>query len=424
MSAPRRPKIAIAGGGPSGATLAALLAGKNADVTLFNGGKRPAMIVGESGIPALVPLMRRLGIEEEVAAISQHKPGATFAFGPEPIQLSFNSIKGILPTYSYNLPRPQFDSIIENRARNSGLRWIDAEAKIIPAPENSGREVMLDDATLSLVPGWNGEQPDLIVDSTGRRRTIARLLDIPYKTGPRKDTAYFAHYENWKQEGPEGQIHISRTTHGGWSWQIPLRDCMSVGVVMNGETLRALGGSPEERLEAAIDGDPILSARGKERRRISEVPVYTNYQLISERAHGPGWVALGDSFGFVDPMLSPGLWIAMRGGECLADLINPDGPNDWPAILSTYESEIKERLTAWQELIARFYNGEMMAAYATGLRFKSMFGPLMKPVNMHFDRNFAAMCCGAYTERPYSRKLLGLLCKNPRGFAPADFALK
>jgi flavin-dependent dehydrogenase len=426
MSASRLTRIAIAGSGPSGSTLAALLADKGADVTLFNGGKRPAMIVGESGIPALVPLMRRLGIEEEVASIAQLKPGATFALGniDEPIRLSFQSVKGVLPTYSYNLPRPQFDQIIENRARRGKVRWIDSEATLLKAPENSGREINLGEDSLSLVPEWNGGQPDLIVDATGRRRTIARMLDIPVTTGARKDMALFAHYEGWKHDGPPGQIVICRTSHGGWSWQIPLPGRMSVGVVINGEILRQLGSSPEERLENAINGDPILSAAGSERKRVSEIPVYTNYQLISDRAFGPGWVALGDAFGFVDPMLSPGMWIAMRGGECLADLIHISGPNDWNAILSSYESEMKERLTAWQELISKFYNGEMMAAYSTGLKFKMKFrNPLISAINSHFDKNFAAMCCGAYTERPYSRGLLNFLCKNPRGFAPSDFAL-
>ena len=426
MSAPNRPtRIAIAGSGPSGSTMAALLSEKGADVTLFNGGKRPAMIVGESGIPALVPLMRRLGIEEEVAAVAQHKPGATFALGDfDPIELSFQSVKGILPTYSYNLPRPQFDQIIENRARRSKVRWIDHEAGIVRSPEGSGREIILDEETLARVPEWNGEQPELIVDATGRRRTIARLLKIPVTTGPRKDMALFAHYEGWKHKGPPGQIVICKTIHGGWSWQIPLPGRMSVGVVIDGETLRSLGSTLEERLENAIGGDPILSVVGEMRRRISEIPTYTNYQLISERAHGPGWVALGDAFGFVDPMLSPGMWIAMRGGECLSDLINPAGPNDWAKLLSRYETEMKERLTAWQELISKFYNGEMMAAYSTGLRYKMKFGAAMKLINGHFDKNFAGMCCGAYTERPYSRSLLNFLCKNPRGFDPADFALK
>ena len=199
------PRVAIVGSGPSGSILAALLADKGVDVTLFNGGKRPEMIVGESGIPALVPVMRRLGIEEEVAAIARHKPGATFAFGSEsPIQLSFSSIEGILPSYSYNLPRPQFDQIIENRARRSKMRWIDQEATIMLGSEASDREVVLDEATIALVPEWNGQQPDLIIDATGRRRTVARLLKIPVKTGPRKDAAHFAHYSGWKHPGPSG----------------------------------------------------------------------------------------------------------------------------------------------------------------------------------------------------------------------------
>ncbi len=425
MSNSSRPRIAVVGSGPSGSILTALLADKGADVTLFNGGKRPEMIVGESGIPALVPVMRRLGIEEEVAAIAQHKPGATFAFGSEsPIQLSFRSIEGILPAYSYNLPRPQFDQIIENRARRSKARWIEREAGIILAPEGSGREIMFDEETLALVPEWEGRQPDLIVDATGRRRTIARLLKIPVKTGPRKDAAHFAHFTGWKHPGPPGQIVISRTVYGGWSWQIPLRDCMSVGVVVPGETLRGFGSTPEERLDAAIEKDPILSAAGADRQRISGVPIYSNYQLISDRSFGPGWAAVGDAFGFVDPMLSPGMWIALRSGECLADLINPDGPNDWSAMLRTYEDEMRHRLVSWQELIEKFYNGEMMAAYATGERFaNSVFGPLFKVVNRHIDRHFASMCCGAYTEKPYSRKLLGFLCKNPRGFDPKNYMI-
>ncbi|QJE94320.1 NAD(P)/FAD-dependent oxidoreductase [Luteolibacter luteus] len=424
-SSPPRTRIAVIGSGPSGSILSALLADKGVDVTLFNGGKRPDMIVGESGIPALVPVMRRLGIEDAVAALAQHKPGATFSFGSEsPIQLSFRSIEGILPAYSYNLPRPQFDQIIENRARRSETRWIEKEATILVAPEGSNREVILDDATLALVPEWQGEQPDLIVDATGRRRTVAKLLKIPVKTGPRKDAAHFAHYAGWKHPGPPGQIIISRTAFGGWSWQIPLKDCMSVGVVIPREILNSFGATPGERLEAAIARDPILSAAGPDRKRISEVPIYSNYQLISDRAYGPGWAAVGDAFGFVDPMLSPGMWIALRSGECLADLIQAEGGNRWDTLLATYESEMRGRLTAWQELIEKFYNGQMMAAYATGESFMKMIpGPLMKIFNRHVDRHFAAMCCGAYTERPYSRKLLDFVCKNPRGFDPKDYAI-
>jgi len=53
---------------------------KGVDVTLFDDGRRPDLIVGESLIPAVVPVLRKLGLEERAAAICQYKPGVTFTF--------------------------------------------------------------------------------------------------------------------------------------------------------------------------------------------------------------------------------------------------------------------------------------------------------------------------------------------------------
>ena len=225
--------------------------------------------------------------------------------------LSFTAVQGILPTYAYNVPRPAFDQILERRAASSGARTVACRAKVRKADDgDADREICLDDdETLAMVPEWNGRQPDLIVDATGRKRTIAKLLDIPTDVGDRRDVAYFAHYENFEAEGPEGQILIARLPKSGWSWRIPLPDRMSVGVVLNKEIAQEFGSNPTERLEAIIDGDPDLSKRGKMRKRLTDVPVYTNYQLIAQRGFGPGWIAAGDALGFVDPMLSPGLFL-------------------------------------------------------------------------------------------------------------------
>ena len=74
--------VGIIGSGPAGATLASLLTMKGVDVTLFDDGRRPDLIVGESLIPAIVPVLRKLGLEERAAAICQHKPGVTFHLQP------------------------------------------------------------------------------------------------------------------------------------------------------------------------------------------------------------------------------------------------------------------------------------------------------------------------------------------------------
>ena len=75
-------RIAILGAGPAGATLAILLASEGAGVTLFDDGRRPELLVGESLVPALVPVLQRLGVEQEIADIGRLKPGVSFEWTP------------------------------------------------------------------------------------------------------------------------------------------------------------------------------------------------------------------------------------------------------------------------------------------------------------------------------------------------------
>ena len=50
--------VAIIGGGPSGCALATLLKRKGFTVAVFYLEKRPEIIVGESLVPAIIPMLR------------------------------------------------------------------------------------------------------------------------------------------------------------------------------------------------------------------------------------------------------------------------------------------------------------------------------------------------------------------------------
>jgi flavin-dependent dehydrogenase len=394
--------VGIIGSGPSGATLASLLAMKGIEVTIFDDGRRPDLIVGESLIPAIIPVMRKLGIEDRAAAVCQHKPGVSFTFGlGQEIDFCFESVNGILPTYAYNAPRPALDRLFEERADELGAKRVKVRAKI----ERVGTDgLQLAAETLEAAPWLNGKQPDLLVDSTGRSRLFARTLEIPSEVGPRKDVAYFAHYEGFIERQPRGQVVIGRMDHAGWSWRIPLRDCVSVGIVLNKDEAAKLGATPEERLEAAIERDSQLSAAGKERRRVSEVAVYTNYQLVSERGHGPNWVMTGDAFGFVDPMLSPGMWLALHGAEVLVENLD-----DLPAYTRTMRKHIK----AWMDLIQYFYDGRMFAMYHTGAHFEHTYpGRISDTIKAYFNRLIALMASGATTSSAYSRGVIKFMARH------------
>ncbi|MGD0085881.1 MAG: NAD(P)/FAD-dependent oxidoreductase [Verrucomicrobiota bacterium] len=391
--------VGIIGSGPAGATLASLLRLKGVDVTLFDDGRRPDLIVGESLIPAIVPVLRKLGLEERTAAVCQYKPGVTFTFNPdEEVSFTFQSLAGTtMPTYAYNAPRPAFDRLLDQRADELGVKRALVRAKVERA---GGDKLRLAEETLSQAPWFQGRQPDLLVDSSGRSRLFARTLDIPADVGPRKDVAYFAHYAGFADPTPRGQVIIGRLANG-WCWRIPLPDCLSVGVVMNKDDAATFGTTPEERLEGVIQHDPLLAAAGRDRRRITEVATYTNYQLISKRGHGPGWVMSGDALGFVDPMLSPGMWLALHSAELLSEHLD-----DLPA----YSREMRKLIKAWMGFIQYFYDGRIFAMYKTGTFFEQKFpGKISMTMHEFVNRKIACMAAGATTASRFGHGMLQVM---------------
>ena len=388
---------------------------KGIGVTLFDDGRRPGLVVGESLIPAVIPVLRKLGLEERAAAICQHKPGVTFTLNEnEKIEFCFQSLAGTtMPTYAYNAPRPAFDNLLDARADELGVKRVRARAQI----ERVGQDgLRLAEETLAQAPWLHGKQPDLIVDSTGRTRLFAHALEIPAEVGPRKDVAYFAHYEGFADNQPRGQVIIGRLAEG-WCWRIPLRDCLSVGVVMNKDAAAQLGATPEERLEAAISRDPLLAAAGPNRRRLTEIFTYTNYQLVSARGYGPGWAMAGDAFGFVDPMLSPGVYLALHSAELLSENLDD---------LATYSREMRKLIRAWMGLIEYFYDGRIFAMYQSGMIFERKFpGKVTQALHDFFNGKVACMASGATTASRFGHGMLEIMSR-PAGWMtdPATLAIR
>ena len=388
---------------------------KGLDVTVFDDGRRPDLIVGESLIPAVIPVLRKLGLEERAAAFCEKKPGVTFTLNAdEQIDFCFQSLAGTpMPTYAYNAPRPAFDNLFDARADELGVKRVRTRAKI----ERVGADgLRLTAETLNQAPWLQGRQPDLIVDSTGRSRLFANTMGIPAEVGPRKDVAYFAHYEGFVDNQPRGQVIIGRLADG-WCWRIPLRDRLSVGVVLNKDVAAQLGATPEERLEAIINRDSQLAADGRNRRRLTGCAAYTNYQLVSARGFGPGWAMSGDAFGFVDPMLSPGMHLALYSAELLSENLDD---------LEAYSRKMRIHIRAWMRLIEYFYNGRIFAMYKSGLIFERKFpGKVTQALHDFFNGKVACMASGATTTSRFGHGMLEIMSR-PAGWMtnPATLAIR
>ncbi len=430
MQAPAGLRVAIVGAGPAGAALATLLVQDGHDVVLFDDERRPEIVVGESLIPAGIPPLRRLGVEDAVAAIGMHKPGATLTWSPSHrFAFRFARYGTWMVPYAYNVPRREFDAVLLARAEEAGARRVTMRVGFARGDTATSAELRLAPEAVAAT-GWPA--PDLVVDATGRARASARLLEIPAVTGPRNDVAHFAHFEDYGWDAEAGQVLIDRLD-GGWSWRIPLNARLSLGVVLNRTAAARLGATPEARLAAAIAANPILAATAGGARRVTDVATYGNYQLISTRGIGPGWAAIGDAFGFVDPMLSPGVCVALRSAEMLAACLAPfRGARDGvaPAALARatepYARELTRLLHAWMELIGYLYDGRMLALFRAGNDMMSeRGGRFAQAIQGHIEANIAGLASGTSITSRYSLGLLRFLGRHGlRGVSPATLAIQ
>jgi flavin-dependent dehydrogenase len=393
--------VAILGGGPAGAALGTFLARAGVAVTLFDGGKRPPLIVGESLVPAVVPFLKRLGIEEEVAAYSTWKPGATFTFDAgDAMSFLFGEVRAARTPYSYNVPRDRLDQSVRDAAVRAGVRLVPRHARLEREP-GTGR-VRLEAS--SLAAAGLDSPPDFVVDAAGRSRLLGRLLELPVIEGGRRDTALHAHLEGVSLLF-EGHVHTDLLEHG-WSWRIPLPGRVSVGFVIEADVLREFGDDAEEQFDAYLRHDRRLRDWGVTAKRISPVVKYTNYQLRHTRGVGENWALVGDAFGFIDPVFSSGMLVGLDGALELSETLLSGGGRD---ALARYEAHVLHHLANWQRVAGYFYDGRLFTLLKLGDRKRTEFP--WQLIDPHFRKHLPRVFTGESTTQRYSMGLLDFMVR-------------
>jgi hypothetical protein len=407
-------RVAVIGSGPSGSALATWLQRGGVETVLFTRGKRPPIIVGESLVPAVVPFLRDLGVENEVAKYSVYKPGATFTFHPI-MELSFRfaeSRKARTP-YAYNVPRDLFDQTLLDAALRAGAKRIDHSVRVERAAE--GNRVRLDAESHALATDALGGAPDWIVDATGRARTVARLLDLPTVEGPRKDTALHAHCSGVELVFP-GNVHSERMEHG-WGWRIPLQGRVSVGFVAPASYLATFGNGADEQFDGFLRGDESARRWGAKAERLTPVVRYSNYQLRATRGFGDGWALVGDAFGFVDPVFSSGLLIGLDGAKSLSRAILAGAS---PVKLRRFESRTIRLLDDWTRIVDAYYSGRLFTLFRVGTYVRET--RLGKLVDFHFAKHMPRVFTGEASDSRYSMAVVDFMLKHGlAGNDPEDF---
>jgi len=353
--------VAVIGGGPAGATTASFLAQSGRRVVLIDKAQHPRFHIGESLVPHILPIFDRLGVSQQVADIGVYKPGAEFVSPEHDHRQAFffaESLAPVLP-FSYQVRRSDFDEILFRNAENAGV--VLKEKYAVTGSQRSARGWRL---KLDGDDGMSEITATYLVDASGRDGFLARAHDLRVRNSRHNSAALFAHYEGVDPGAWEtaGNISIYWFEHG-WIWMIPLPDGVtSIGAVCMPDYLKTRRGDLDDFMEQTLRLCPKAWDVLKDARRIGEVSGAGNYSYKATSAGGDGYLLVGDSYAFVDPVFSTGVLLAMSGAERAARTVNDilDRPAKAAAYQRRYQREIDHAITRVSWFVMRFNTRTMM----------------------------------------------------------------
>jgi flavin-dependent dehydrogenase len=350
--------VIVIGGGPAGATTAGLLAKNGRSVLVLDRDRFPRYHVGESLIPAFMRPMEELGITQRMDARGfERKYGGTLVWGNEQIPWNFSFIKGGPFSYSFHTRRADLDSLILDRARELGAYVIE-DAAVKDIIEEDGRVVGVRFA-LRGSQGVKEARAALVVDASGQARILNRKYSDVVWHEELRNVAVWTYFDNCARlPGDEWTNILIEGLEEGWFWAIPIdKGTTSVGYVTRSENVGD-DKSLEQLFERERDRTTKLKGLLGEARQAAGYRTARDWSYTGQQFYGNGWVLVGDSAAFVDPLFSTGVALATLAGSTLAKIV--DRVLDHPAIeekaLDRYATAYRAFFDEIREFVERFYD--------------------------------------------------------------------
>ncbi len=313
----------VIGGGPAGSTAAGMLAKRGFRVVLLEKERHPRFHIGESLLPANLPLLEQFGVATEIRAIGIEKWAAEFISPWDGRRQEFEfagSWDKTMP-FAYHVRRSEFDEILIHRAGFLGAEIIEAccVEDVEFRQEGHGARVLarLEDGTSR---DW---QARYVVDASGRDTLLGNRLRMKRRNRKHNSAAIFAHFDGVRRDAGKraGNITIYWFDHG-WFWLIPLADgATSVGAVVWPSYLKTRKTSIEEFFFATIAKCAPLRAALAGASLATKVEATGNYSYSCTRSCGRGFFLVGDAYAFIDPVFSSGVMLAMQSAMAAVDAI-------------------------------------------------------------------------------------------------------
>jgi flavin-dependent dehydrogenase len=355
----------VIGGGPAGSTVGTLLAQQGYRVHLFERERFPRFHIGESLIPQTYWVLKRLSMLDKMR-------GSPFV---KKYSVQFVNSRGKVsePFYflehnphdcsqTWQVVRGELDQMLLENAREHGVD-VREGVRVLEVLFEGGRAVGV---RLAEEDGREREvRAEVVVDASGQSSLIMSRLGLREWDPVLKKAALWTYWEGaYRDTGRDEGATLVAQTKGkkGWFWYIPQHNnVVSVGVVASYDYL--FKDRPERDHEgiyfAEVDRCLGIKQRIASARRVDGFRAAKEYTYRSRRAAGDGWVLVGDAFGFLDPLYSSGVLLALTSAQRAADVIAEGlAKGDTSAAeLGKWEADFVRGMDRMRRLVCAYYDG-------------------------------------------------------------------
>jgi FADH2-dependent halogenase len=206
-----------------------------------------------------------------------------------------------------------------------------------------------------------------LLDASGRANVTGNQEGLRENHPKHRKYAVFGHFTNVaRDDGPPGGDTVIVRDADRWFWLIPVSgEKTSVGLVLDKRALEADGGDAEAAFHRAVAASAVMRQRMSAAQVVGEMKTTADFSYFNRRLVGSRVVRLGDAAGFMDPIFSAGVYLAMWSGKLAAEATGAAlaSGSDGGQFFARYERRLNKAMRVYWRLVEHYYTTPFMELF-------------------------------------------------------------